>query len=163
MTSGVAGNFLRVGPAADPYLLLDESQVQNWAARSPKDGSPDFAKQLGAAPVSAADRAAWQRDGSPTSWDYVGQSDGLADAQGDTSGLLLSLSMAGGPMTSLIAGYGTQQFPIGAKALTWPSCRRCRRSGHAEEADPGRRGGAGGEPERVPARRGAARPSWRCR
>jgi hypothetical protein len=119
VTSGVAGNFLRVGPAADPYLVLDESQVQNWAARSPRDGSPDFAKQLGAAPVSAADRAAWQRDGSPTSWGYVGQSDGLADAQGDTSGLLLSLSMAGDPMTSLDASYGSQQFPIGAKALTY--------------------------------------------
>ncbi len=123
VTSGIAGNFLRVGPAADPYLLLDESQVQNWAARSPKDGSPNFAKQLGAAPVSAADRAAWQRDGSPTEWKYVGQSDGLADAQGDTSGLLLSLSMAGDPMTSLDAGYGTQQFPIGAKALTYAQLR----------------------------------------
>jgi hypothetical protein len=118
VTSGVAGNFERVGPAADPYLLLDESQVQNWAARSPKDGSPDFAKQLGAAPVSAADRAAWQRDGSPTEWNYVGQSDGLADAQGYTSGLLRSLSMGGDPMTSLDAGYGVQQFPVGAKSLT---------------------------------------------
>jgi hypothetical protein len=118
VTSGIAGNFVRVGPAADPYLLLDESQVQNWAARSPKDGSPNFAKQLGAAPVSAADRAAWQRDGSPTSWNYVGQSDGLADAQGYTSGVLRSLSMAGDPMTSLDASYGAQQFPIGSKALT---------------------------------------------
>jgi hypothetical protein len=118
VTSAIAGNFERVGPAADPYLVLDESQVQNWAARSPKDGSPNFAKQLGAAPVSAADRAAWQRDGSPTSWNYVGQSDGLADAQGYTSGLMLSLSMAGASMTSLDAGYGAQQFPIGAKALT---------------------------------------------
>ncbi len=118
VTSAIAGNYLRVGPAADPYLLLDESQVQNWAARSPKDGSPDFAKQLGAAPVSAADRAAWQRDGSPTSWNYVGQSDGLADAQGYTSGVLRSLSMAGNSMTSLDASYGSQQFPIGSKSLT---------------------------------------------
>ncbi|HEX4091435.1 MAG TPA: hypothetical protein VHZ33_22205 [Trebonia sp.] len=118
VTSAVAGNFELAGPVADPYLLLDESQVQNWAARSPKDGSPDFAKQLGAAPVSAADRAAWQRDGSPTEWKYVGQSDGIADAQGDTSGLMLSLSMAGDPMTSLDAGYGSQQFPVGAKTLT---------------------------------------------
>jgi hypothetical protein len=118
VTSGIAGNFVRVGPAADPYLLLDESQVQNWAARSPKDGSPNFAKQLGAAPVSAADRAAWRQDGSPTSWNYVGQSDGLADAQGYTSGVLRSLSMAGDPMTSLDASYGAQQFPIGSKALT---------------------------------------------
>lgn len=69
--------------------------------------------------MSAADRAAWQRDGSPTSWDYVGQDDGLADAQGYTNGLLLSLSMAGASMTSLDAGYGMQQFPIGAKALTY--------------------------------------------
>ena len=118
VTSAIAGNYLRVGPAADPYLLLDESQVQSWAARSPKDGSPDFAKQLGAAPVSAADRAAWQRDGSPTSWNYVGQSDGLADAQGYTSGVLRSLSMAGDPMSSLDASYGAQQFPIGGKSLT---------------------------------------------
>jgi hypothetical protein len=119
VTSSTAGNFERVGPVSDPYTILDESEVQNWAARSPKDGTPSNARQLGAAPVSAADRAAWQRDGSPTVWDYVGQSDGLADAAGYNSGMLRQLSMAGGPLVNLGVGYGTQQFQVGAQTLTY--------------------------------------------
>ena len=104
VTSGTAGNFLRIGPADDPYTVLDESEVQNWAARSPKDGSPQNARQLGAAPVSAADRAAWARDGSPTMWDYVPQGDSLAGPDGYTTiGMLRSLSMAGAPLVNLEA------------------------------------------------------------
>ena len=118
VTSATAGNFLRVGPVGDPYTVLDESKVQSWSARSPKGGSPSNARQLGTAPVSAADRAAWQRDGSPAVWDYVGQSDGLADAQGYTSGMMRQLSMGGGPLMNLTAGYGSQQFQVGAKSLT---------------------------------------------
>jgi hypothetical protein len=123
VTSATAGNFLRIGPAGDPYTVLDESQVQNWAARSPKDGTPWNARQLGAAPVSAADRAAWQRDGSPSRWDYVGQADGLADAAGYTSGMERTLAIAGGPVTNLAVGYGSQQFAVGAKTLTLAQLR----------------------------------------
>ena len=118
VTSATAGNFLRVGPVADPYTVLDESQVQYWDARSPKDGTPSNAQQLGAAPVSAADRTAWQQDGSPTTWDYVGQSDGLADAAGYNSGMLRQLTMAGGPLVNLGVGFGSQQFAVGNKTLT---------------------------------------------
>jgi hypothetical protein len=118
VTSATAGNFLRVGPVADPYTILDESQVQYWDARSPKDGTPSNAQQLGAAPVSAADRAAWQQDGSPTVWDYVGQSDGMADAAGYDSGMMRQLSMAGAPLINLTVGYGSQQFAVGNKTLT---------------------------------------------
>jgi hypothetical protein len=118
VTRGTAGNFLRVGPADDPYMVLDESQVQYWEARSPKDGSPWNAQQLGAAPVSAADRVAWGQDGSPTAWDYVGQSDGLADAGGNNSGMMRQLSMAGGPLVNLTVGYGSQQFAVGKDSLT---------------------------------------------
>ena len=132
VTSATAGNFLQIGPADAPYTVLDESQVQNWAARSPKDGTPWNARQLGAAPVSAADHAAWQRDGSPTQWDYVGQSDGLADAAGYTSGMLRTLAMAGGPVTNLMVGYGSQQFAVGAKTLTLAQLR-------ALPADPAKR------------------------
>jgi len=117
-TSATAGNFLRVGPVDDPYTVLDESQVQYWAARSPKDGTPSNAQQLGAAPVSLADRAAWGRNGSPTTWDYVGQSDGLADAEGDNSGMMSQLTMAGGPLVNLTVGFGSQQFAVGNKTLT---------------------------------------------
>jgi len=117
-TSATAGNFLRVGAVDDPYTVLDESQVQYWAARSPKDGTPSNAQQLGAAPVSAADRAAWGRNGSPATWDYVGQSDGLADAAGYSSGMMSQLTMAGGPLVNLDVGYGSQQFQVGDKTLT---------------------------------------------
>jgi hypothetical protein len=118
VTTGTVGNFLRVGPSADPYTILDESQVQYWAARSPKDGSPDNAHQLGAAPVSAADRTAWQQDGSPTTWDYVGQYDSLADPAGYGDEMMRQLSTDGSPLFNLTVGYGAQQFEVGNKTLT---------------------------------------------
>jgi hypothetical protein len=118
VTSGTAGNFLQVGPAADPYTVLDESQVQYWAARSPKDGSPSTDQQLGAAPVSAADRAAWQRDGSPTTWNYVYQRDGLAEPSGRVDGFLRALRTVGGPLAHGSVGYGAQQFWVGDQQMT---------------------------------------------
>jgi hypothetical protein len=123
VATGTVGTFVQVGPSSDRYMLLEESGVENWAARSPKDGSPQLAQPLGAAPVSAADRAAWRRDGSPTKWSYVGQSDALADPQGVASGFLYALISGAGPLTSLGAGYGTQQFDVGAKALTLAQLR----------------------------------------
>jgi hypothetical protein len=123
VTTGTVGTFVQVGPSSDRYMLLEESGAQNWAARSPKDGSPQLAQPLGAAPVSAADRAAWHRDGSPAKWSYVGQSDALADPQGGTSGFMYALISGAGPLTSLGAGYGAQQFDVGAKALTLAQLR----------------------------------------
>jgi hypothetical protein len=123
VTTGTVGNFVQLGPANDRYMVLEEAGVQNWAARSPKDGSPSLAQQLGAAPVSAADRAAWQRDGAPTKWTYVGQSDSLADPQDFSSGFNYVLSTAAGPLDVLGAGYGAQQFDVGATALTLAQLR----------------------------------------
>jgi hypothetical protein len=123
VTTGTVGTFVQVGPSSDRYMLLEESGVQNWAARSPKDGSPQDAQPLGAAPASAADRAAWRRDGSPTKWAYVGQSDALADPQGGASGFNYALISGAGPITSLGAGYGAQQFDVGANALTLAQLR----------------------------------------
>ena len=40
VTAGRVGNFLKVGPADDPYLMLEEVGVQYWAARLPRGGSP---------------------------------------------------------------------------------------------------------------------------
>jgi hypothetical protein len=123
VTTGTVGTFVQVGPSSDRYMLLEESGVENWAARSPKDASPQDAQPLGAVPVSAADRAAWRRDGSPTKWAYSGQSDALADPQGDNSGFLYALIGGAGPITSLGAGYGAQQFDVGAKTLTLAQLR----------------------------------------
>jgi len=124
VATGTVGTFVQVGPSSDRYMLLEESGVENWAARSPKDGSTQLVQPLGAAPVSAADRAAWRRDGSPAKWSYVGQSYGLADPQGlATSGLLYALISGAGPITSLDAVYGMQQFDVGAKTLTLAQLR----------------------------------------
>lgn len=123
VTTGTVGTFVQLGPADDRYMVLEEVGVQNWAARSPKDGSPQLAQLLGAAPVSAADRTAWQRDGSPAEWTYVGQSDQMEDPHGYGGGFDFPLTTAGGPLSSLDAGYGSQQFPVGATTLTFAQLR----------------------------------------
>ena len=118
VTSGTAGNFLRVGPAADRYMVLDESEVQYWANRSPKTFSVWLARQLGAAPASAADRGAWRRDGSPTVWKNVQQTNGLDDAQGYSNGGGPALTMAAGPVANDGAALGSQQFQVGDHTFT---------------------------------------------
>ncbi|MGI8329982.1 CU044_5270 family protein [Actinomadura scrupuli] len=50
------------------YLVADRSGHQQWTARSPKGESRFVDQGLGAAPLTAADKAAWQQDGSPASW-----------------------------------------------------------------------------------------------
>lgn len=123
VTTGTIGTFVQLGPADDRYMVLEEVGVQNWAARSTKAGSPQLAQLLGAAPVSAADRAAWRRDGSPAEWTYTGQSDQLEDPHGYGGGFGFPLTTAGGPLSSLGAGYGSRQFHVGAKALTFAQLR----------------------------------------
>lgn len=56
------------GPAKSPYVIRSGDREQTWIARS--DSKPSWAahKGLGRAPLSAADRAAWKRDGSPTTF-----------------------------------------------------------------------------------------------
>jgi hypothetical protein len=123
VTTGTIGTFVQLGPIGDRYMVLEEAGVQDWAARSPRDRSPSLAQALGAAPVSAADRAAWQRDGSPTAWPYAPQSDQLADPQGYSGGFLYALTTVGGPVSSLDASYGSQQFDVGAHSLTLAQLR----------------------------------------
>jgi hypothetical protein len=119
VTSGTVGNFLKVGPADDPYLVLEKVGVQYWAARSPRDGSPDLSQALWVRPASPSDQAAWRRDGSPTEWKDIGQDTALADPYGDPGyGLLLPLSTAPGKLTSQTAEYGSQPFLVGDKALS---------------------------------------------
>lgn len=123
VTTGTVGTFVQLGPADDRYMVLEEVADQNWLARSPKDTSPQLAQLLGAAPVTAADSAAWRRDGSPARWTYTSQSDNLEDPRGYGGGLDFPLTTAGQPLTSFGAGYGAQQFPVGAKGLTLAELR----------------------------------------
>jgi hypothetical protein len=119
VTSGTVGNFLKVGPANDPYLVLEEVGVQSWAARSPRDGSPYLSQALWVRPASLGDRAAWRRDGSPAVWKEIGQDTALADPQGDPgNALLLPLSAAPGKLTAGSAAHGSQPFLVGDKAMS---------------------------------------------
>jgi hypothetical protein len=132
VTSGTVGNFLKVGPADDPYLVLEEVGVQSWAARSPRDPSPYLSQALWVRPASPSNQVAWRRDGSPTVWQKIGQDAGLADPYGDSGyARLLPLSVAPGRLTSESAAYGSQPFQVGDKAL---SLRQLR----ALPADPAR-------------------------
>jgi hypothetical protein len=119
VTSGIVGNFLKVGPADGPYLVLERVGVQSWLARSPRDPSPDLSQALWVRPASPSDQAAWRRDGSPTVWKNIGQDTGLADPYGyPSAGLMEPLSAAPSKPTHESASYGAQQFQVGDKYLS---------------------------------------------
>lgn len=84
-TSSVVGNFIRVGPINDRYVILERTAVQDWAARDPQGMSQDFNQRLGVLLASAADRQARRRDGSPGSWN-ISQETSVSDPAGYASG-----------------------------------------------------------------------------
>ncbi|MEU8247610.1 hypothetical protein [Nonomuraea sp. NPDC048916] len=56
----------RFGTRSDPYSLLQQEITERWSA---PDGRSWFGyRELGSVPKSAADKKAWQRDGSPSKW-----------------------------------------------------------------------------------------------
>jgi hypothetical protein len=60
--------FVNMAGTKVRYLIVDRSSHRQWTARSPK-GNSWFADQgLGAGPFTAEGKAAWMKDGSPTSW-----------------------------------------------------------------------------------------------
>jgi hypothetical protein len=83
------GNFQQVGPATAPYVIMQSGVSQFWRPRAPMVLGPVSWQELGVTFASAADRAAWRRDGSPTRWS-VGADTSLAapDGAADTSGQL---------------------------------------------------------------------------
>ncbi|MEU6722563.1 hypothetical protein ABZ917_02490 [Nonomuraea wenchangensis] len=57
----------RFGSRSDSYALVQRRVSETWQA---PDGKTWFGyRDLGTLPKSAADRKAWQRDGSPSTWD----------------------------------------------------------------------------------------------
>lgn len=117
-TSGLVGNFLRVGPPDDPYVILEKVAVQQWAAQSPRVFSPNIWQALGVQFASAADQRAWRRDGSPTRWTEVGQENSLASPQGVTDAFAKPLSAARGKPTPTVASLGSQAFQVGNQNLS---------------------------------------------
>lgn len=117
VTPGVVGNFVRVGPPGNRYLVLEVVNKQYWAATNPRDGSPDMSQAVDVQAASPADEAAWKRDGSPRVWQDVGQETGLADPVA-SDGWLRPLSASSGKLTAMDAGYGLQPFLVGDQAFS---------------------------------------------
>lgn len=92
-------NFVSVGPAGGHYLIAEESAEQEWTNREGHTfhrwQAFYFTQALSAQPASPHDRAAWQRDGSPTTWN-TDTEDILADPDG----------LSSGPGTKITAGRG---------------------------------------------------------
>lgn len=62
------GELRQEGPANRPYHIMRRGGDERWQATRAGDKSFVVGQELGAAPVTAADRAGWQADGSPTEW-----------------------------------------------------------------------------------------------
>ncbi|GGO73952.1 hypothetical protein [Nonomuraea cavernae] len=56
----------RFGTKSHPYSLLQQEITERWTA--PDGRSWSGYRELGSLPKSAADKKAWQRDGSPAKW-----------------------------------------------------------------------------------------------
>lgn len=95
--SSTVGNFVRVGPAGDSYLITETNRDERWTALSSGD-LVEYTQPLGAQLASSGDIPAWHRDGSPTTWDGT---DGFADPQGGTDG---------GPTARTAPGKVTEVF-----------------------------------------------------
>jgi hypothetical protein len=68
VTKTERGNPYRVGSPGEEYTICGRQSVERWLAQNGTDPSYEVEQWLGAAPASGADKAAWVRDGSPTSW-----------------------------------------------------------------------------------------------
>ncbi|MBL7253883.1 CU044_5270 family protein [Paractinoplanes lichenicola] len=98
------GELRQLGPAKRPYHMLLRLQDEQWQPTRAADTSLVFFQRLAATPVTAADRAAWQADGSPTRW-----TDGGVAVEG-----------AAGPRTRrhIDQPNRSRTYPLGGTSLT---------------------------------------------
>ncbi|SEG98281.1 hypothetical protein SAMN05444920_111269 [Nonomuraea solani] len=78
-TVQVKNHSRQVGRGANKYWVVERRLSEEWTL--PNGQSWHGYRPMGAAPKTAADRAAWKRDGSPRKWSYR------------TEGMLVELSM----------------------------------------------------------------------
>jgi hypothetical protein len=63
------GQSYHTGPATGGYTVVGYSTEQSsWTARSASDSDMMYSRDLGARPLTAADKAAWKKAGSPSTW-----------------------------------------------------------------------------------------------
>jgi hypothetical protein len=68
LSRSVHSASLQVGPAGDRYLVERRRQDDRWIERAADGREHLISRTLGTRPLTAADEAAWRRDGSPTRW-----------------------------------------------------------------------------------------------
>jgi hypothetical protein len=105
------GTVYEVGPADDRYQVVDWQRADTWIAQDPDAQSWYISQALGAEPLTATDRAAWQRDGEPATWADATTVDG-ADPEGR------SISTTGRPPFGNPIGTGAQSFALGDRNVT---------------------------------------------
>ncbi|MFI6733414.1 hypothetical protein ACIBI9_10830 [Nonomuraea sp. NPDC050451] len=102
-------NPRQVGSGANRYWVVQQSLTEEWSA--PDGRRWGGYRELGAYPKSAADRAAWRRDGSPTKWTRT--------ADGQT--VSLSTKPAKGHVTPV---RGENTFFLAGQRLTYDEVQR---------------------------------------
>jgi hypothetical protein len=81
LTRTDTGAVDQVGSATNRYAILLRQHFESWLSVSGRDQSFDYEQSLGSRPLTAADEAAWRRDGSPAQW-----SDGRTTGAGRSDG-----------------------------------------------------------------------------
>jgi hypothetical protein len=114
VSRAVVGNFLRVGPADDRYGILEKTASQQWTASARRVRSPNIVLPLGVQLASTSARAAWRRDGSPTTWN-IDPELGIENPQGFGDGLIRNLRAGPGKPTdfSVTVVFSGKVFQFG--------------------------------------------------
>ncbi|MDX3105631.1 hypothetical protein [Nonomuraea angiospora] len=99
----------QVGSGANLYSVVQQTLIEEWTA--PDGRRWVGSREAGAYPQSAADRAAWRRDGSPTKWTRT--------ANGQT--VSLSTKPAKGHVTPV---RGDNTFFLAGQRLTYDEVQR---------------------------------------
>ncbi|HSZ43614.1 MAG TPA: hypothetical protein VK817_26915 [Trebonia sp.] len=124
VTPRVVGNFVRLGPKNDPYQFLETVNRAWWAARAPHGTTSDMEQEVSLKAATPADEKAWQKNGAPTVWAYMGQSEDIADPTSPDQSLNVPLSTGPEPWTALGAGSLGQQFQVGGEDLSFSQLLR---------------------------------------
>jgi hypothetical protein len=102
-----SGTLLQVGPDGNQYAIMGRTRETSWFPNRGEDRAVHLQQWAGGGPASDADRAAWQRAGSPSSWPI----DASCPASGD-------YTAGPGRTRTVVSEPGTATYVIGGSDLT---------------------------------------------
>ncbi|WP_433790050.1 CU044_5270 family protein [Actinoplanes sp. CA-252034] len=102
-----SGTLMQVGPADRRYAIMGRTLETTWHTTRGDDRAVHLQQWAGGAPASGADRAAWERAGSPSSW--------LKDESCPASG---TVTAGPGATRTVVSEPGASTFAIGGVDLT---------------------------------------------